>query len=838
MSSDWIDLGNKHYRKTKLYDMIWEKRFELEYCRIAVSPYGGPIALYRNEDLLILTHGEDLARDNILIFASNGEPLTTIPWKGKTKVVGIDWDDEERLIIVQRDGTVSLFETNGTLRSTKSLGQTFMQDDISEAKIYGKTIIFCTKMLHFYWVPNIDTKPVPYRFAHPVFSEPPCDFALLPSDYASNGPVEIIVPDPNGGIHVINENISSRHFDQSQLEEENSIGVVKKIAISPNNQMIAFYEETGDVVVTDTHFSPNLFIRSATKKKKQVLPKQMVWCGEDCVTLVYQKFLGIVGPGGLLSLPFPHKTDAVFASAEIDGLRIVTMGKCEFLQKVPECIVSIYDIGSFSSGALLKEAYEAFVEGKPNADENIRSIKEELPEAIEQCVEAAGYQNDSEEQKLLLKTASYGKTYIQAAQVDVNLISEKCRQLRVINSLKTVGRGITSAQFEKLGADRIIHRLYKQGNHYLAYEIGNYLNLNTEAIYVDWAITKIREDYVSKEEELAHAITRKVMHAKSVSFTKMAIEAYNQGRNDLALRLLENEKSLTKKVPLLLDMGKFDLALDCSIRSGDTNLSYLVIMEMQKTITEEEFFELISQRAIAKDLFLTYTRQADEPLFKKGLRVLGLKHQGAIEAIRMAYGSRSINMRVDALNIANKLFIENEDGLYSKATEDQLKLLKVQEKLVSNTRNTQKMDKSLSQLIYEAYKEGNAAVAHGLEKEFKVPEKRSWHLKMKAYAESNEWDMVDQMYSEKKNLPIPAESFAQLAIKYGRNERVKNYVGKIPDIEKRLSLLKYVDDWDSAIDVALTAKKQDLLQRLGQETDRSDIRNKIGQALIQLQSKK
>jgi hypothetical protein len=54
---------------------------------------------------------------------------------------------------------------------------------------------------------------------------------------------------------------------------------------------------------------------------------------------------------------------------------------------------------------------EAFEEGDPKSDENIRAIAatDQLEEAVQACINAASAEFDISRQQSLLKAASYGK---------------------------------------------------------------------------------------------------------------------------------------------------------------------------------------------------------------------------------------------------------------------------------------------------------------------------------------------------------------------------------------------------------------------------------------------
>ena len=141
-------------------------------------------------------------------------------------------------------------------------------------------------------------------------------------------------------------------------------------------------------------------------------PMQMIWCGEDSVVLHWKNFgCMMVGPYGHC-VKFTYD-GSLYLSQEPDCCRIFTQWTCEVLQRVPKTTEEITKIGSTSPAAMLFDAQEAFECGDAKADENIRSIAEEghLPEAVSQCIEAAGDEFDVDRQRALLKAAAYGQHF-------------------------------------------------------------------------------------------------------------------------------------------------------------------------------------------------------------------------------------------------------------------------------------------------------------------------------------------------------------------------------------------------------------------------------------------
>jgi hypothetical protein len=65
--------------------------------------------------------------------------------------------------------------------------------------------------------------------------------------------------------------------------------------------------------------------------------------------------------------------------------------------------LAVFQPGSTSPAAILFDAVEQFDRRSPKADEAIRSIKMDLADAVDTCVEAAGLESDPMWQKKLLK---------------------------------------------------------------------------------------------------------------------------------------------------------------------------------------------------------------------------------------------------------------------------------------------------------------------------------------------------------------------------------------------------------------------------------------------------
>ena len=139
--------------------------------------------------------------------------------------------------------------------------------------------------------------------------------------------------------------------------------------------------------------------------------------------------------------------DFTFMKQEIDGVRLLTKEKNRILRRIPQSYFNIFVPLSQKPGALLFSAYTAFEQKEPLQDDEIRSKKKELADAVLDCIYGAKFEEKVEICIQLMKAASYGKSFLQPNQIPNNMIQEVCKNLRVLNQLRNHHRAITYAQF-------------------------------------------------------------------------------------------------------------------------------------------------------------------------------------------------------------------------------------------------------------------------------------------------------------------------------------------------------------------------------------------------------
>ncbi|XP_062569083.1 vacuolar protein sorting-associated protein 16 homolog [Saccostrea cucullata] len=124
----------------------------------------------------------------------------------------------------------------------------------------------------------------------------------------------------------------------------------------------------------------------------------------------------------------------------------------------------------------------------------------------------------------------------------------------------------------------------------------------------------------------------------------------------------------------------------------------------------------------------------------------------------------------------------------SQQIEDQIKLLKYQQRLEEEM-NRPFLNLSLHQMIYCLTKDNNHKVAEQLRKEFKVPERRFWWLKINALGESGDWIELEK-FSRSKKAPVGMEAFVDVCSKYGNVKEALKYLVKVSPEQKVKCLVK------------------------------------------------
>lgn len=560
------------------------------------------LALIR-DDKKLLMKGVSLppGKPQILVFTPTGKFLSSIKWKnGEIALIG--WSNSEDLLIVQDDGTVYVYDIFGTLQNSFILDQEIRDTKIVECKLFnsstGTGIAVLTGSYRFFVLNNIKEPKIRRLAEVPGLTSTPSSWAII----AKHKQTQLIVAK---GDQVYLLDSSEKTCIPVLLQFSGQYNSIAEISVSFYSENIALFTDTGLLWLGETQNElRNKFCEFETQCK--TCPQQLLWCGKDAVVSLWKNVLLAVG----------HDKDwlnyvvdePVFCVEEVDGIRIIGNEVQEILQRVPQVVVDVFRIGSVSAGALLLEASKEFSRRSHKADEYLRMIRErkQIEYAVNQCIEAAGHEYTVSSQKMLLRAASFGKSFVP--ETNPECFVKMCETLRVLNAVRnySIGIPLTYNQLMTLTMGVLLDRLILRRHYCLALRIASYLKIpedeGTSRILANWACYKVKQTHID-DEKVARDISNKLGYAPGVSYAEVANKAIEQGRVQLAIRLLDHELRASEQVPLLLRLKQHNQALQKAIDSGDTNLIYTVIYRLRDVLSSGEFLMAIRNFPVAYSLY-------------------------------------------------------------------------------------------------------------------------------------------------------------------------------------------------------------------------------------------
>ncbi|EGX53807.1 hypothetical protein AOL_s00004g466 [Orbilia oligospora ATCC 24927] len=778
--STWELVSGQYYRKFTVFTPSWtqDEDFDLDDYLVAGAPFGGAIALWKDPRKFHAYQGGQAAKPNIMICNLAGALLRRITWD-RGAIQSIGWSDDEHLLVVTTDGSVRCYYDLQGNFTQFSLGADAEEHGVVSCRFWGTGFVALLSNNVFVAVNRYD-EPRPRPLALPKLPSPESkihSWALIPPNYSDSRHVEVIMA-TDQTILIVDATES-----QDQILQN---GPFHHISVSPNGSYVALYTGDGKVWVIDVKFQQKLSEYDSGKLDE--IPLDVQWCGIDSVVLVWEDEVHMVGPAGAaLRWYYDSRVNLV---PEMDGIRMITTEKCEFLQRVPDVTKSIFEFGSSSPPAGLLEAVGHLERKSPKADDAIQLIRPSLPEAVAACVQAAGHEFDVDWQKQLLKAASFGKSVLELYNSDDFV--EMCKKLRVLNAVRfyEIGFGITADQLERLTPDKLIERLVARQEHLLALRISDYLNLPTDKIYIHWACMKVKLS-LDDEDTICRTIVMKLSGKRGIAFDEIAKSAFEEGRGRLATQLLNYEPRAGRQVPLLMSMEEDEIALDKAIESMDSDLVFYVLLHLKKKLPIATFFRIINDRPLAYSLIETSARNIDTELLKDLYYQDDRKSDGANVILKESLMQENFTTRIDKLKLASKLLKDSkEHALDSSALEESIKLLTMQESLERDVFEETFVGLSLNDTIFKLTRLGFHPRANKIRSEFKMPDKRFWWIKLRGLVAKREWAEIEE-WSKLKTSPIGWEPFFNECLSAGNTKVASIFIPKC----KNLGYAERVNMW-------------------------------------------
>lgn len=113
--------------------MGWHQEVNMENIITAAAPYGGPIAIKRDELKFVKVQGS--GQLIIPIFSGSGKQMASIKWN-RRPIIKMGWSNEEKFVCIQDDGIVVLHDLFGNFLHSFSIGQEAQDTKVIDARIF------------------------------------------------------------------------------------------------------------------------------------------------------------------------------------------------------------------------------------------------------------------------------------------------------------------------------------------------------------------------------------------------------------------------------------------------------------------------------------------------------------------------------------------------------------------------------------------------------------------------------------------------------------------------------------------------------------------------------
>ncbi|KAH6670239.1 vacuolar protein sorting-associated protein [Plectosphaerella plurivora] len=815
-AAGWESVGDRWFRKTQLYTEVFDQDLNLDNYIIAGAPYGGAIALYRDEEKLQAHRVHASSKPSIDIYTYAGKKLRSIPWDNGS-IKGLGWSDEEQLLVVTTDGTVRVYDLQGDFTQF-SLGNGADNYGVKSCRFYTNGMVALLSNNTLISVTSY-AEPRPKALATAPDGEIHA-WTVTPPVHTLSRSVEVLVS--------INETVYA--VDATECEDRFlDIGPFSHLSVSPDGKFIALYTKTGRAHVIASDFQRRVIEYSSHSK---ILPKYVEWCGENAV-IAWEDEVHLVGPDNASATFFYD--NRVHVISEPDGAILLTNDVCDFLERVPSSTVEVFGARTeASSASILLDAVGQLEIQSPKAEDYIQLIRPNLMEAIDNCVQAAGREFSVHWQKQLLKAASFGKSVLDVYNSDDFV--DMCETLRVLNAVRfyEVGLPLSFEQYRRLTPEGLIKRLVSRHDYLLALKIAGYLHLPTDRIYVNWACAKVKAGS-EDENTICHLIVDRLAGRPGISFEEIARAAYDEGRGRLATELLNHEPRGGRQVPLLLSMEEDELALDKAVESGDTDLILTVLLELKKKLPLAAFFRTINSRPAATALVeASATREADNALLKDLYYQDDRRIDGAGVFIRESLHQPDARTSADKLALAAKLLSDSKESAFEvRALKEATALLRIQEALDRDLTDTF-AGLSVNDTMFKLIRLGYHGRAKKIQNEFKVPEKVAWWIRLRALVAKRDWNEIEDIAKAKKS-PIGWEPFYNLVLQAGNPRVAAGFVSKCTGLEPGQAITMYekcglrVKAAEEAVRIKDADSWMRLLEAAGRNTQEGRDIERLGQ---------
>ncbi|KAL1140171.1 hypothetical protein AAG570_000103 [Ranatra chinensis] len=778
LTADWCQHGkDEYFRKFEVYMMEWVGEIKFDTVAFTSTQFGGPIAVTRDKTKVVKVQGT--GKPLITIYTASGTFLSSFVWSSG-RVTEMGWSSNLDLLCIQEDGAVLIYDMFGNYQHTFGMGQEAQDTKVIAAQVFssamGTGVAVLTTTHRVFLVNSVKEPKVKMLPEAPGVNVPPSAWLVVCPERHSR-----VLFARGKELYSLNEG-DSRAVPLNIDLGADSYSIIN-MAVSSTYDYLAILNNRGKLWLGSLDVRKTLRLFDTWNLS---LPKQLVWCGNDAVVINWGSDIEVIAFSED-SIRFNYDS-SLFLVQEVDCTRVITLQSHEIIQKVPSVVKEIFRINSNAPGSYLLDASKQFQKKSHRANEYLHLVKPKLFTAVTQCVEAAGHVFSSDTQKMLMKAAQFGKTFLDDCSPETYVMM--CRVLRCLNAVRSrqIGIPVTYIQLQVLTVGGLMDLLLIRRQYYLALEIAKFLKIPDKSkILSHWACYKVKQTSIGKDQ-IAREIADKLGRNEGVSYTAIAMKAADCGRTELAIKLIDYEPRATKQVPLLLRLKEDKAALIKAIDSGNTDLVFTVLLHLKENMQMARFQMEIRNIPLAQALYIKYCQQHNRETLKD-IYDQEDNHNALAECfIRDSYSPRNSGMGEASLVAAQEMYKRAKNDVNAALCEEQLRLLKVQHALEEKF-GKDLVGKSLHETLKLLLTKNEIKQADKLRADFKVPDRRYWWLRLKVIGEKDNWAELEKLSRVKKS-PIGYEPFVDVCLSYDKKYEAQKYLPKIKDELKVKYLVK------------------------------------------------
>lgn len=693
--------------------------------------------------------------------------------------------------------------------------------------------------------------------------------SLMNSGYLETYRAQKQIEIPDNGFEVLENQLKSDFTLRRTSTKQTRFGNVTAMTISPDQEYIALYVSESNTVF---YFSSQISVKNPNKIDKfkfelnsstdqrelkiqeQILSfkteQQLLFCGKENIAICGGKYIMMINNKNE-TIPFlvdenEHNEYRGYlyckCISEIDGIRYMTDKNIYLISPVQKELNDICNTFSGSLSLDLINAYGNYVSKNPFCHDQLKKIGDNLPDAIKDLAIAAAniYWNEKDPdtysrrdvQNFMIKAAQFGKSIIQKEQFNFERFNDICKSIRIINNMRNCPlkpRYLTYNEYLDMNPEfpiGIINKTIRQLNFKLAHEICKFLGDDEKVVFLRYAIAKIKKlpalNDPTEENYVYNSLIEAFKNVENISYIEIAKKCIKYKKYELAEKFLKNEKSVLVKIPQYLQLGKWNKALELSLKSCDLNVIKVVIDKIYKVEEPAVFNEIMANFPQAHSAVINYYKSIGK--FEELNKYLDrLKDQEELLFISLEnfFKSETLEEREKHLKDAKKCLsgAKNIDYSFYKAylsdLENSIKFKKQcfdQDKNIIETTDITTFDNSIYDCFQKAKADKYSWIETQNKKYFDISKRKMTILRFRALSKIGNIDEIEAIIKKEgyKKLDISPLKVAIIFNEFGFKDKAAEYAkleNNIDLYDDKFQLLMNMQRYYDAVEAALSDKK-------------------------------